>query len=84
MQILRHPTLPFAGHPTTGPGALEALAREAPKGSIVSIGLWGPVSPPDLRRAILAARAGGAETVGVVPMSLMTEAHWRELRGVWG
>lgn len=64
-----------------GPESLERLAREAPAGSTISIGLWGPVSPPDLRRAVTAAARGGARSVAVVPMSLMTPAHWDALRG---
>lgn len=62
------------------PEALEQLAREAPEGSVISIGLWGPVTAPDLSRALRAATRGGATTVAIVPLSLMTPAHWRELR----
>lgn len=64
-----------------GPHALEQLARGAPPGSTISIGLWGPVTPPDLRRAVTAATRGGAASVAIVPLSLMTPAHWDALRG---
>ncbi len=66
------------------PDALAPLARDAPAGSTISVGLWGPVSAPDLGRAVRAAQRGGAAGVEVVPMSLMTPAHWRELRRAWG
>ena len=65
------------------PGALEKLAREAPAGSTISVGLWGSVTPTQLRRAIEAATRGGAASIEVVPMSLMTDELWRTLRVAW-
>ena len=65
------------------PAALEALARDAPAGSTVSVGLWGGVTPTTLRRALEAAGRGGAASVEVVPMSLMTDELWRTLRVAW-
>lgn len=64
------------------PESLELLARQAPAGSTISIGLWAPsgvISPDELRRAADAVARGGAHTVEVVPMSLMTEGHWAAL-----
>lgn len=64
------------------PTDLERLAREAPPGSIISVGLWA-LPAPDLRRSIEAATRGGAATIAVVPMSLMTDSHWASLALVW-
>lgn len=64
------------------PEHLEELARAAPPGSTISVGLWGEVSPLELRRAVEAVRRGAA-SVAVVPMSLMTPQHWHELREAW-
>jgi hypothetical protein len=57
----------------------------------VSIGLWGPndstvhvVSPDTMATAARAAETNGITSVNVTPMSLMTPAHWRALRNVWG
>lgn len=64
------------------PGSLERLAREAPAGSTISVGLWarhGTISRDELRRAVDAAARGGAEMVEIVPMSLMTAGHWEAL-----
>ena len=61
---------------------LEKLAREAPLGSTISVGLW-QLSAPELRRSVDAASRGGAESVAVVPMSLMTDSHWAALALVW-
>lgn len=64
------------------PSDLERLAREAPLGSTISVGLW-ELSAPDLRRSVDAAARGGAESVAVVPMSLMTDSHWASLALAW-
>ena len=61
---------------------LERLAREAPAGSTLSIGLW-QLSAPDLRRSVDAASLGGAASVAIVPMSLMTDSHWVALASIW-
>ncbi|MGV8880886.1 MAG: hypothetical protein ACOH19_01925 [Rhodoglobus sp.] len=61
---------------------LEGLAREAPLGSTISVGLW-QLSAPELRRSVDAASQGGATSVAVVPMSLMTESHWAALALAW-
>ena len=61
---------------------LEMLAREAPLGSTISVGLW-QLSAPELRRSVDAASRGAAESVAVVPMSLMTDSHWASLALAW-
>jgi hypothetical protein len=57
----------------------------------VSVGLWGPndstvdvVPPATMAAAVRAAETNGVTSVNVTPMSLMTSAHWRALREVWG
>lgn len=72
----------------------QALNRDLPTEAArftVSIGLWGPddstthvVSPVTLAAAVQNAETNGITSVNVTPMSLMTPAHWRALREVWG
>lgn len=64
------------------PSDVERLTREAPAGSTISVGLW-QLSAPELRRSVDAASRGGATSVAVVPMSLMTGSHWASLGLVW-
>ena len=66
---------------------VRSLKAFRPDSIILSVGLWpkegAPVSPEELRIALLSGMAGGIANQWVTPSRFLTQDHWSVLADVW-